>query len=577
MPKARVNEQLREDEVDELITAIVSRTRNHAGVVRGASVRGTIALKEVLQGFKEIQGRLALSSVEKAALVTLPSRISTKQGDYESAVTIVSDIVNEVLYGVRPLGEGVETITPEMISQLSPEDIMAALQNLSPAQLSQGQHLSGTDQVAIIPSEYLASTDFLQEGKEKDYSVTKKALEHLMEELEQQLRRGEITEDEYHQRKNRLKEMLDAASQLQSNISGKELAETVMEFMDAKDKRWQKGFSFQDMFVYYHVKENKLMETDEEKQLIPPKQGYYGLRVLIDYLEKREIIRTATAREKTLTLTAEALDTLLENLVSKARRGREVEGMRDYGKAQFSERTHDIRRYTIGDVFRDISVRHTLREIAKQKKNLSGINRHDFKVFMKQNRELQSDLMLCLDSSGSMGFHQKLIYARLAAAGLARAAVGNRDRVGIVTFDDFGRAILPLTGKREEIFNYIADISAGGNTNIGDGIKCATELLLREPSRNQKHIVLITDGEPTAISKKAFDQLESVKEKDMTEEYAILETRRALSNGVRTSVIHITDGKHAGEGFVRNIAKVGRGQVRRIGSMEDLITFCNNR
>ena len=76
-------EQLAESEVLELVATIVRRTREHPGIVRGASVRGAIALKEVLQGFGAIRGGLTVSSLEKAARVTLPPRISTKQGDNE--------------------------------------------------------------------------------------------------------------------------------------------------------------------------------------------------------------------------------------------------------------------------------------------------------------------------------------------------------------------------------------------------------------------------------------------------------------------------------------------------------------
>ncbi len=574
LSQAKENEQLPEGEVDNLITAIVRRTREHPDIVRGASVRGTIAFKEVLQSFKEMQSGLTRNSIEKAAMITLPPRISTKQGDNESAVAIVSDTVKEVLYGIQFSKARMETILPGEMDWLSLKDIIANLQNLNPAQLSQEQknELTRKGQVAVIPdndslqelSEYLASKDSLPEGKENQYHFTKKAIEYLMEELGQKLMRGEITEDEYHREKNKLEEMLSAASQLQSQMSNKELSETVMELMDAQDKQWQKKGEFQQMWIYYHIK-----STREGKQLSPPKRGYYGLKVLIDYLEKRGILRTATAG-KSFTLTSEALDTLLEYLIPLAHRGRELKSMIDSGKTQASERKHDIRRYCLGDVFRDISVRHTLREIARQKKKLADIDRRDFRVFVKQPSRLQSDIVLCVDSSGSMGYRYKLTYARLAAAALARAAVGKGDRVGVVTFDNFGRTIMPLTNKKEEIINYIVGISAGGNTNIGDGIKCATELLLRKPSRNQKYTVLITDGLPSAITEKAFAQLRPMKEKNLTEEYAILETSRASSSGIKTSVIHIADSNEIGEGFVKNLARVGKGQVRRIRSLADI-------
>jgi Mg-chelatase subunit ChlD len=118
--------------------------------------------------------------------------------------------------------------------------------------------------------------------------------------------------------------------------------------------------------------------------------------------------------------------------------------------------------------------------------------------------------------------------------------------------------------------DYLARISAGGNTNIGDGIECATQLLLDQPSRNQKYIVLITDGQPSAISQKAFGQFKPTKEQDLAEECAILETKRAASIGVKVSVIHITNGEEAGEGFVKKVANAGRGQLLRVNCLEGL-------
>jgi len=547
--------------MDDLIAAIVSRTRDHPHIRRGASVRGAIAFKEVLQGFTEIQDGLTSSSIKKAALITLAPRISTKQGDYESAVAIINDIVKEVLYGNQLSKAKDETVLLENMG-LSPEEIMRGLQNSKQISQEQKSELAQEGRIAIIPS-----TDFPQEGNGNQYSSPKKAIGYLMKELEQRLIRGEITQDEYNREKNRLKEMLRAASQPQYTMTSKELAETVMELMEAQDRHWQKEVNFEQMYIYYHMK-----ATSEGRELSPSKRDYDGLRTLIDDLEKQGILRAVTP-ERSFTLTGEALNTLLEYLITKVRRSRRLQSTKDFAKAQANERKHDIKRYSLGDVFRDISVRHTLREVVRQKKNLSEINRRDFRVFMKQHRKLQSNIVLCLDTSGSMRYQHNLAYARLAAAGLARAAAENGDRVGIITFDNFGRTVIPLTSSNKETIDYIASISARGNTNIGDGIKCATQLLLREPAHTQKHIVLVTDGQPTAILEKALNQLKPTKGKDLTEEYAILETRKASSSGVKVSVIHITNGKELGEEFVKNIAKVGKGQVQKISSLEDIRTI----
>jgi Mg-chelatase subunit ChlD len=193
---------------------------------------------------------------------------------------------------------------------------------------------------------------------------------------------------------------------------------------------------------------------------------------------------------------------------------------------------------------------------------------------MKQRRKLQSDIVLCLDISGSMSAHNKLTYAKLAASGLAKAALENGDRVGIAAFSNIGQTVIPLTDKDEDtILNYIAKLSARANTNIGDGIKCASELLFHNQSRNQKYIVLITDGQPTAISEGVFDQLKEVQGSDLTEQSAILETKKASAKGIRVSVIYISGEGRLNNNFVKNVARIGKGKVLHMSSLEDLKTI----
>jgi len=193
---------------------------------------------------------------------------------------------------------------------------------------------------------------------------------------------------------------------------------------------------------------------------------------------------------------------------------------------------------------------------------------------MKQHRKLQSDIVLCLDTSGSMGFQHKLMYARLAASGLAKAAIENGDRVGMVAFDNFSKITIPLSEeKNDAVTSCVSKLYARGNTNIGDGIKSASQLLLQGSNQNQKYILLITDGQPTAISQGNFEQLKALEEKDLTEESAILEVRKAVARGINVSVLHVADRHEASGDFAKNIARVGRGEVRRIGSVEDLTTI----
>ncbi len=582
--KSKESEILPESEVDKLISEIVRRTRNHPDIARGASVRGTIAFKEVLRGLSEMRNGLTRDNISKAALITLPARISGRQGNNERA--IVSDIVKEVLYDIRFSEVRGEAVSSFALDRLSPKDIAESLKNLTALSPEQRQKAAQKTPSAIIIDpdrnqallKSLESKKLLQKRQQTQRLLTAKALEYLMNELDQKLRDGKITLDEYNQEKGQLMAMLRGTSQPQFKMSAKELANTIMELMDAQDRQWTSEMSFERMHIYYHIKANS-----GEDQLSPQKRNYYELKTLIGDLEKQGILRAGEAgTDFTLlgkagtdfTLTSEALEILLEYLVARDPRGLGLQNAKDFGKTLDNERKHEIRRYTSGDVYRNISIRHTLKEIAKQKKDLSDVRRSDFRVFLKQRRKSQSDIVLCLDTSGSMGVNYKLMYARLAATGLAKAAIENGDRVGMVAFDNSSQTTVPLTEKdKDAIVNHIVRLSARGNTNIGDGIKCASELLFQDRAHNQKYILLITDGQPTAISQGTFNQLKALKEKDLTEESALLETRKASSRGVKVSVIHIAGKGEGGDELAKNIARAGRGKVRRMSSPEDLETI----
>jgi Mg-chelatase subunit ChlD len=266
-----------------------------------------------------------------------------------------------------------------------------------------------------------------------------------------------------------------------------------------------------------------------------------------------------------------ALNLLLKYLVDKDDAGKNLQEIAGMGKAHATERKSEVRRYSNGDAFRDISVRHTLNEIARQKKPLSEVRNCDFRVLLKQQRKPRSDFIICLDTSGSMGFHQKMTYARLAAAGLVQAALDDGNRVGLVAFNDYGEIALPLTSTdKDRLLNCIASATPRGNTNIGDGIKSSLNLLTHSRSSNRKYIMLITDGQPTAISESDFAQLKEVKKRDLTEESALFETRRAAAKGIKVSVIHIAAEADNSGTFIKNIARVGKGKIRRVSSSGDL-------
>lgn len=561
-------EPLSEAEASKLISLIVKGTREHPEIARGSSVRGTLAFKEVLAGLCQIRWRLNRYSLEKAALITLPPRIVLRAAMKKSPLSVVSDIAKEVLYGVGFFQRILLMRLPEKNNWMSQEEIAGNLEKLNK---DKNQKLPANSPTTIVVAknsnqrllEYLEARNYLKRGRAGQYAFTAKSVEQLKLGYERKLQQGEISSKQYAREKERLDKLLPAALQKRYDISKKELAETIMEFMDVVDKKiekeWGKDINFLRMYGYYRMKADESVAKFSSQKV-----DHHELKLLIDDMERRGILQTPP-QGGDRALTGMALNTLFEYKASRDPRLRELKANIDGGKALPPERSQEIRRYSSGDAFRDVSFRHTLRQMARQKKNPGNISQSDFRVFLKRRHRIPTDTVLCMDTSGSMAEQQKMIYARLAAAMVTEAAMDKGDRVGVVAFDDLGQTTLPLISKdRRVVSDYIVALSAVGATNIGDGIKCAVELLFEEPNHHKRHIFLITDGEPNAISEKAFAELKMRGAGDLTQESALLEVRRATSRGVSVSVIHLTDEKKAGDEFVRMVARAGRGKVSRI-------------
>jgi len=568
--KAKNTEILSESRVHELITKIVEHTRIHPNVIRGVSVRGTIAFEEILRGLAYLHGDITQETLIKAAMITLPPRLSLKQKGSENAV--ISDIVKEILYKIR-FHDRADEVKIASDKELSTSDTLKALNQFEQNALEQGQNMSSGGSPAVVSDiekeqdtiRHLEEMNYIKKDRNGQYSLTDKALSFLLNDLEKKLRSGEISMDTYDQQKARLMQQMSNVPDPQSYTPTGELATTIMEMMDAQDKLWDTGVNFNTMHIYYHIKENC-----ENVDLNLQKRDYNALRRLIDDLWQQKIL-LAAEKAQDYKLSGLALDILLRHLIDKNARGNDIPSIKGFVKTFSNERKHEVRRYSSGDVFRDISVRHTLKEIVRHGKQLSDVKNSDFRVFLKRPNKAQSDIILCLDISGSMGFNQRLLYARMVAAGLVHAVLGDGNRLGVVAFNDYGQSIMPLTeSDKEELLNFIAGLTPRGNTNIGDGIKSSRESLLREHSRNQKHIILISDGLASAISESTFNQLKVIEGQDLTEESALIETRKAIAEGVKVSVVHIARKGEPSDVFINNLVRFGRGSIYRIGDFDDI-------
>lgn len=203
----------------------------------------------------------------------------------------------------------------------------------------------------------------------------------------------------------------------------------------------------------------------------------------------------------------------------------------------------------------DIDVTATVLNAAR---NVSGvpvrIRRDDFQVFDRERLEGRHTI-LAIDVSRSMGSRDYLPAAKRLSLALVALVEQRfvRDQVDFVAFSRTARAlalhdIATLDWDRHHI-----------GTNIQDALTVAQQLL-RGNSRSQKHLILITDGEPTAH--RAPDG--SIRYEEPPSEAALSATlaaaRRLKRSGVELTCA-LVGGGMTEHRFARQLAESARGQL----------------
>ncbi len=562
---AKSKEVLDAESVDRFIAGIMERVRTHPHVLKGASVRGSLGLKEIVSALSELSSGVTRENIEKAALITLPSRLRLKPGVKASREDVVSESAKEALYGI----EFYRTVySPGGANPwLSPEEINRLLEALSQKKKPERDKKSGVDEEKRL--KYLEANKLLRRSIEGGFALTARSIERLLQDLEERSRAGKISAEDYEQEKARLKEMLAAAQKSEYELSAREIAEIVIDLMEVVDKGYEKAWgndiNFIRLFTYYRLKlEGGQILTSWQKDFTDLKYG-------LDLLERRGILKTSPLGERTLS--GQGLAALLGYVQPRNQELMNLKAGITRNRTPQSLRGEEIRPFTAVNSYRDISFRHTLKEVARQQKELENIRQSDFRVYLKPRKLLATDIVICLDTSGSIADHRKLIYERLGAAAITAAAKENGDRTAVVSFEDAGQTSIALSDEsNDQVNDFLVALKARGGTNMGDGIKCAVDLLTRDLNHNKKRIFLITDGEPNIISEKAMKSLQGKKEilKDPTEEAVLVETRRAAARGITVSVIFLAADEMKGYNFVKSVARAGNGSVIMLNCRDEV-------
>ncbi|MEM3507335.1 MAG: VWA domain-containing protein [Candidatus Bathyarchaeia archaeon] len=564
--------------LNEYIAKIVQKTRVHPEILRGVSPRGSIAFKELVTSLKAIYNGVTKEIIKKAALIALSHRIILKPGVEKTPREIIEEIVEEVFHEKSHLKDYLE------LSEKDLESILSAIWRLYKAQSSisnteknsfslsekfvkdlmdkneffkelKSKSLSSMDDLEFLRElcETLKDKGYLFSKKIDDYNFTKKALEKLKE------FNKNVDEKSIKSSIESIEKAFKNLSNLKRNSILKNTSKLLDNIMDVQNALFGVGITLQDLYV------NNILKSNSKKSQL--EYDYEKLQVIIDNLKSKGFLK-ANSGSSIFYLTPKAIDFLLDCSIPALNFKESI--IHEVSKKCFNGERTEIKNFSLGDVYRNLSIRHTLKELAKKKKLLKDIEREDLRVFIKKLKQ-ELSTVIAIDVSGSMAKESKLKLAKLIAAGLIKVIINKGGKVALLAFNDLSEILTSYTNDKKLLFELIIQLKASRNTNIGEGIKDSLKLSLKNGlKKSEKHIILISDGQPTATSRSALKDLKINENSVLSEEYAIQEAKKARKHRIKISVIAV--GKNNGKGldFAKKLARVGGGFFYKVSNMNDL-------
>ncbi len=339
-------------------------------------------------------------------------------------------------------------------------------------------------------------------------------------------------------------------------------------------------------------------EARNGKKVDPEKLEYRFLEKKLRDLENEGVVKII-ADGKGYRLEPKALALLLDDFRVKTE-------SRNYSanKEQNIQKIN-VRSYRVGDTYRSVSIRHTLKRLLRKGKSLIDVSREDLRVFGKEPR-CKRDIVLCIDVSDSMRQQGKLLYAKIAALGLAQAAMAMGERIGIVSFSNYGKIALQLTDKESDIAETLINMNAHQHTNLGDGILKAKKILLKKDPCNQKEIIIISDGLPnltdkgisrdnlfsvdygemddfrhsigatpcppndTVSNRTAIRSTKNMFQEVLVKKHVLKETFKACKQGIKISFLYIGKQDNNEDKMAKDICRLGNGKYYNIKKIANL-------
>lgn len=216
------------------------------------------------------------------------------------------------------------------------------------------------------------------------------------------------------------------------------------------------------------------------------------------------------------------------------------------------------RPYVYGDAMELDLVRTLKKALARGPAVPLHLAPNDFEVFEMEHATTTSTVLL-LDMSWSMSWEGRFAAAKKVALAMEHLVRSKypRDYFGIVGF--YTRAVeLKLKDLPEASWNM-----GDPFTNLQDGLRLAGELLSRHPSHNQ-HVIVITDGQPTAYLRNGRLHCEwplsfggiSMRAAQET----LKEVERITRRGVTINTFMLDDSPSL-RGFVERMTRINKGRA----------------
>jgi len=296
-------------------------------------------------------------------------------------------------------------------------------------------------------------------------------------------------------------------------------------------------------------------KADEEQKRLREKLELDALGETIRTLEKKGILEYGEAGWG---LSRRGITFLLEGLAPKFFMDKYSYG---YGKHSTGKKSNigegkiiGTRHFHFGDRYRDISLRETIREAIRNRRE--ELTKEDIKVVTK-DIHTKMNIALLIDLSGTMRQLQKLWYAKQSAIALTLAASYYRDNVGIISFSNLAEVVIGLSSNIYEITRRTLDLELHENafTNIGFAIAKACSLLARYPKGKAKqHIIVVSDGDANAPHPSPG-------------RYALSQAAVASRRSITISAVCIAQ-QSSNPDLMRKIAKIGKGRTYFVGAEE---------